>query len=528
VSLPLVLRPGRSASSPRRPGRPIAGLLCSALLAALPADARESTTFGTINGRVEAPDGAPIGGAVISFYGGGQGSFVTVSDREGRFSLDVPAGRYTLRTLAGGFLAPAARRVRVAAERELLLDISLATEAAAASLAAAQVDPAAVQELRWLIRHKRRSVLEDVENTAAFSTGAQPPALPRVQGACWILAAPPASASTEPIGEAKGASAVALGGALPGGRWSAGGVWPDGDTPAWRAAAELSMAPGPRLEWRAASAWAGREGIGTLLTEARWRVSRRVAATGAMRYTYGASEMSRSHLDPGLGLELSRLPLGTRLCLRSEGGSRLAGGDPLAAPDLPVATLAASGAGRSVRRQRRHELTFERPLRGASIGLHAFSETSDERPMSRASTVAPLGLSAHGAGVRLTAALGPALRGAAIYSAGRRRPVPGALEGAEPLFHELIAELEARFDRVGTRVKAHYRIHRAEPEDVLSRYDVQIHQGLPFLDGFTHSHFEILLAVRNLVYDATDPGSPDELVPSQAPTRVVGGISLKF
>jgi len=124
------------------------------------AEAREPD-FGTIAGRIEAPGGTPVGGAVISVFGSGRGSFTAVSDIEGRFSLELPPGRYTVRTLAGGFVPAAARRVLVASERELLLDISLAANEAAASLASTRIDPASVSELRWLIRHKRRSVLEE-------------------------------------------------------------------------------------------------------------------------------------------------------------------------------------------------------------------------------------------------------------------------------------------------------------------------------------------------------------------------------
>ena len=531
MSLPLVLRTGRRAFPSWRPGRPLAGLLCLALFAASPLAAREPTTFGTIAGRVEAPGGAPVGGAVISVYGTGRGSFVAVSDREGRFSLDLPPGRYTLRTLAGGFLAPAARRVRVAAERELLLDISLATEAAAASLAAVQADPASVRELRWLIRHKRRSVLEDNDGRAfadSSTTTMDRVSEPKVEGACWILAAPSASGgAVDAVSEPNGASALAVGGALPGGHWSAGGVWPEGQTPAWRA--ELSMAPGPQLEWRAASAYAGREGIGTLLTEGRWQISSRLAASGALRYTYGPSELSRSHVDPGVGVEISRLPAGTRLRLRTAGGSRIAGGDPLLAPDVPVGTLASSGAGRPVRRQRRHDVSLDRPWRNTAIGIHAFSETSDPRAMSRVPLAGSPGLAAHGAGLRVAGTLGAAVRGEMIYTVGRKQLVgsPGVGD-LEPTFHELITEVEARVERSGTRLKAHYRIHRAATDELLGRFDVQLHQGLPFLDGFARSRFEVLLAVRNLVYEATEPGSLDELVPAEAPTRVVGGLSVRF
>jgi hypothetical protein len=72
----------------------------------------------------------------------------------------------------------------------------------------------------------------------------------------------------------------------------------------------------------------------------------------------------------------------------------------------------------------------------------------------------------------------------------------------------------------------------ADPESdqalVGTRFDVQISQGLPFL-RFTNTRWEALVAVRNMFHDDTLNGSVyDELLVVRPPTRVLGGVTVKF
>ena len=513
----------RHACRPQPPFGLAAGLICSAFLAGA-AEARDGEG-GSIAGRVESSAGLPVEGAVISVYGAGQGSFVAVSDMEGRFSVDLPPGRYTVRTLAGGFLPPTARRVWVAAQRELSLDLRFDVAGAAASLAASRVDKERVKELRWLIRHKRRSVLEDHDarsdaDEAATSRRAAAP----VEGSCWILAGPGTPrADGDTDDDAAGASAVAVGGALPGGHWSAGGVLPDGDAPAWRAAAELNMSSGRSHGWRAASSYAGREGIGSLLTEGRWQIASGVAATAGLRYTYRAGD-GEDVVDPTAAVEVAHLPGGGRLRVRTLGGVTVAGGDPFQAAGHPVGALVSSGMTFSARRQRRHDATLERSWGRALVAVHAFAESSEA---VRQWSSVPAALEAQGGGMRLGACVGTSVRATATYSCGRKESLSTETP-ASPIFHELVTEVEARVRRSDTRVSAYYRVHRGARDETVSRFDVQLHQGLPFLQGVARSRWELLFAVRNLVYESTEPGSLDDLAIETAPARVVGGVSVQF
>jgi hypothetical protein len=57
---------------------------------------------------------------------------------------------------------------------------------------------------------------------------------------------------------------------------------------------------------------------------------------------------------------------------------------------------------------------------------------------------------------------------------------------------------------------------------------VQVNQALPFL-GFSNAKWEALVAVRNMFYGAGAAASLyDEILVVRPPTRVVGGVTVKF
>jgi hypothetical protein len=61
-----------------------------------------------------------------------------------------------------------------------------------------------------------------------------------------------------------------------------------------------------------------------------------------------------------------------------------------------------------------------------------------------------------------------------------------------------------------------------------ARFDVQVRQALPFMD-FSSAKWEMLVAVRNFFHDPTAESSVyDELLVTRPPTRVVGGLTLRF
>jgi hypothetical protein len=109
----------------------------------------------------------------------------------------------------------------------------------------------------------------------------------------------------------------------------------------------------------------------------------------------------------------------------------------------------------------------------------------------------------------------------------------------EAEFHDLVARLETFIEWTDTHVSALYRLNamsdaeatgRAQARGTVTnmRFDVQVTQGLPFLQPLTRADWELLLAVRNMFYEASEGGFMDELAVQDPPTRVVGGISVRF
>ena len=61
-----------------------------------------------------------------------------------------------------------------------------------------------------------------------------------------------------------------------------------------------------------------------------------------------------------------------------------------------------------------------------------------------------------------------------------------------------------------------------------SRFDLQVTQRLPFL-GFTSAQWQVLVAVKNLFRDTTrDSSVYDELLVVKPPTRILGGVVVRF
>ena len=109
----------------------------------------------------------------------------------------------------------------------------------------------------------------------------------------------------------------------------------------------------------------------------------------------------------------------------------------------------------------------------------------------------------------------------------------------EAEFHDLVARLETVIDWSDTRVAALCRLSALSDDrgpttagatrtSNTARFDVQLTQGLPFLQPLTRADWEVLVAVRNMFYEASQGCFLDELAVQDPPTRVVGGISVRF
>jgi hypothetical protein len=163
-------------------------------------------------------------------------------------------------------------------------------------------------------------------------------------------------------------------------------------------------------------------------------------------------------------------------------------------------------------------------VNSTSVGLQAFREDVDDRLVNifgrngELRVVNGPGVSARGLSLLVGRHLGDAVKGSVAYTYGRashRGNLP-AFPGPEELlsdgsFHEVVAQLETFVDVTDTRLAALYRVHATKPDldlgqpaTPVSRFDVQLTQGLPFLDSLTRAEWEFLLAFRNLLYEASD------------------------
>jgi len=531
-------------------------------------------------GWVESTRGAPVAGALVSIFGKGirGGSLVTLADSQGQFVLpSLPAGSYTLRAIGTGHQPSAARHVTVLPNRDALYTLSLTPVGEKADAAAEEDDAAASRaEWRWLVRHKRRSVLETAGPERDVAEAG--PALTLDTKAPHELGAFDGSVELAATGGGAGASGASLpagmgslqlqGRLTEGVSWTLGGLMSENEGRAWRVAAEFVLEPGSSHQIQVGAGYANGDELeatpfgpgqpgratGAVFVRDRFKVGERLAATLGGRYTYIGFLPDSNHADAVLELELQG---DDATVLRGSVTTRtLAPGGDL----LTLSTVAASPAmtwarledGLRPGRSRRVELGVDRALSpSAHIGAQLFAESANDALATvfrdDAAYVRKAGtLDARGFGVTLGRRFGSAVDGSVTYTFGQTRRSGGVPLRAAPVtafekaeFHDLAARVETFIGWTDTRVAALCRLSSLAESNApafsgqggfstTTRFDVQLTQGLPFLAPLTRADWELLLAVRNMFYEASQAGFLDELAVQDPPTRVVGGISVRF
>ncbi|MDQ3171140.1 MAG: carboxypeptidase-like regulatory domain-containing protein [Acidobacteriota bacterium] len=147
-----------------------------------------------------------------------------------------------------------------------------------------------------------------------------------------------------------------------------------------------------------------------------------------------------------------------------------------------------------------------------------------------------------GWGLRLATPDGQPIRGSIEYAVAAVEWTPvadvSALVGpvarsADDRIHDITTSLGADVPQTKTRLFIVYRVSSGfATEDsgstLGSRFDMQLNQGLPFLPA-SAGQWEMLLSMRNTLRDARFGMSIlDELLAVSTPTRVVGGVQVKF
>lgn len=562
------------------------------VLASLSSPALCAEDGGGLVGWVESTRGAPVAGAVISVFGKGisGGSLMTLADSDGQFILpSLPAGSYTLRALGTGHLPSAAARVTVLPDRDSLFTLSLTPvgEAAAKTPDTEEDDETGevdLSEWHWLMRHKRRSVLETAEHGVALpedtemrrlAASSQPQfrSVGPLEGRVELMALSNRADAPdyEPGQLPTGMGTLQLQGRLADGvRWSVGGLLAESGGRTWRTAAEFVLEPGGGHEIQTgagygagylrallpASSPEGDRPVGAFFIKDRWRVGERFTTTLGTRYTYIGFLSDAHHADAIVEVEL-RGDAATLVRGSMATRTLAPGGDLLTLSSVsasPAITWARLSEGLRPSRSLRFEVGVDHSFRsGGHVGAFAFREqtrdqlwtTFENGSALRVRNAGTVGV--QGLGFTVRRGFGSAFTGSVTYSFGRGSRPGGpafgtrvaALTFTEADFHDLVARLETFIGWTDTRVAALYRVNALSEETegasrpfegsaTTTRFDLQVTQGLPFLQPLTRADWNLLVAVSNLFYEASEGGLLDELAVEEPPTRVVGGISVRF
>lgn len=554
-------------------------------LATHPAEAAGPSGGGVL-GFVEDSRGIPLPGAVVSVFGRGIGGagFTTLTDSSGRFFLpSLPAGAYTLRALREGHRPAPARRVLVLPNQDATFTLNLTplgevaepTEAQRRELE--QEKAAAERELRWLLRHKRRSVLESEEHGGEGTEGDAPAArqawLPELDGSVELMARPSAMGmGAEDATEAESSSVSVLrlqGRIADSARWTLGGAVAERDTTAWRMAGEFVFTPGAGHEILAATGYGSRylrtdaldtyvarpydRNVGAVHLQDQWTVNERLAVTLGGRFSYTGYLAETNHFAPHATVELRRDDR-TRVRGSLETRTVVPGGDVLNLTRLastPGTAFSMPADGIRAERSTRYEIGVDQDFGPATLAVHTFFEGVRDQILnsfegegaSRTLHVSTGGNArARGMGLRLGRRFGESVHGSMTYTYGLRRldtvmPERPTLAFREGGFHDVTARMETFIEGTDTRVIAFWRVNRLSPEPwrrtegrpvLNTRYEVQLSQGLPFLGALTRADWDVLLAVRNLFYETSEGAVLDEMAVTNPPRRVLGGISVRF
>ena len=385
----------------------------------------------------------------------------------------------------------------------------------------------------------------------------------------------------------RGVAYLAL--AVPGaaGEWSLRGTVTQGALASWMLmGAYERQAPGPH-QYEAGLSYAmqryfggnaealaaisdGDRNVGAIYAFDNWTVNPR------LQFEYGARYARYDYLpDPGLvspAASVSVRPLphdGLTLRVSADHKELAPGAQEFLPPStglsLPPSRTFSSVSREAFRAERMDQVevaTEREGPGGVLVGLRAFrqrvldqgvtlfgAEVSHARAELGHYHVGSVGdVTSTGWGVRVTKALTASLRATLDYSqvdadwggpsanAARLARLARSVVREDERVRDFTTRVEGTLPSTSTRVFVLYKVSNgfssrgldASARELDARFDVQINQALPFLK-WTNTRWEMLVAVSNLFNDrAFDGPIYDELLVVRPPTRVLGGVSVRF
>ena len=578
-----------------------------------------------LTGIVSDRGGRPLVGAVVSAIG--SESAFAVSDREGRFTFrTLPQGPYIVRAHLQGYLPARPRLVQISTGARGDFTITLVKRSEAAdppAVIAAGVGPIDTpagepdevethehDELAWRLRHLKRSVLKNQDESVPGLTGLDGEypwaGLGRAVGESARLAT--SALSDLPLAgqfnlltttsfdrpqelfspEAvlpRSIAFLSLSAPMPSGEWRMRGAITQGDLSSWTVTGSFAREATAAHAYQAGFSYgmqryaggnaealaAMRDGsrtVGMVYAYDNWTLTRAVRVDFGGRYAnYGYLE-DLGLFSPRAGVTVKpseRDPLTLRASVSHRESAP--GATEFIPPALgvwlpPERTFSAVSRGTFQPERIDHvEVGAERQMLGAVlVGVRAFRQrgedqivtlfglgTSDEIADTGHYRVGSAGdFEAVGWGVSVSGSVGTSTRASVDYSQADARWIEPSRDilalahvashvlRRSDRVHDLTASVESVLAASSTRVFVLYKLNSAVAADGIDqvlaggpRFDVQINQALPF--GFARSRWEALVAVKNVFYDEYDRGSIySELMVVRAPTRVLGGVTVKF
>ncbi len=384
----------------------------------------------------------------------------------------------------------------------------------------------------------------------------------------------------------RGVAYLALAAPGAGGDWLIRAAMSQGDLSSWIVAGAFSSRPGRDHDYQfgltystqeyiggnpaaLAAVTDGNRNVGELYAFDRWAIAPALTLEYGARFAHYDYLESRGLLSPRLGFTVEagdgvRFRAAVAQRMVAPGAEEFLSSStpgPWLPPERTFAPLRATDALR-VERSQSYDVGFEKDLGGAAVlGVSRFHQSVDDQLVTLFGLRMPNGprsvghyyvgtagsVEASGWAVRLDSPAAARIRGSIHYSLTRARWTgrgetsvleafaPAAVRPGREDLHDLTSSLSADISETATRVFVLYKLNSGfvrsntmlgEP-GLDGRFDVQVNQALPVT--FAGTRWEVLVGLRNLFRDPTDPASVyDELLVVRPPKRLVGGFLVRF
>jgi hypothetical protein len=387
----------------------------------------------------------------------------------------------------------------------------------------------------------------------------------------------------------RGVAYVAIGAPTSSGEWSVRAAMSEGDLSSWNVAGGyqsrgrsahlykfgLSYSAQDYLGGNPAALAAATDGsrnVGEVYALDRWALTSRLSVEYGGRYGRYDYLATRGLFSPRVGvivepMEKTRVTAFVAQRMVAPGAEEFVASEtpgPWLPPERTFAPLGGPGRANafSVERARYLDLSLEHDFEApVTLAVRRFYQDVDNQLVTLFGLNLPSGpksnghyyvanagaLSAAGWSVRLSTAVGKRVTGSVDYSTTNAQWLgrgdmaeiaafaPAAIRATSERLHDVTTSVSTEIPETSTRVFVFYKINTGYTRSDISqlrpgldaRFDVQVNQALPF--DLAGTRWEVLVGVRNLFRDPTDPASVyDELLVVKPPKRVVGGFLVRF